>query len=79
MHLVGFITEIYYDARSYKRQICKYIFHSFNPILILKRIPIVCSFRQLCRFFFLQYSIVLQLLMDTLQTLVNIRKTDEDN
>ena len=34
MHLVGFTIEIYYDARSYKRQILEELLTQFqNPIL----------------------------------------------
>ena len=36
MHLVGFTIEIYYDARSYKRQICVYLFCIYF-IAIFKR------------------------------------------
>jgi len=40
VHLVGFTMEIYYDARSYKRQII-FVFsrcHSFRIPIILKQV-----------------------------------------
>jgi len=49
VHLVGFTTEIYYDARSYKRQICIVIYYITLYIYIILKsygTTVVCAVRR---------------------------------